>query len=132
MTFTDKLKELVGSASNPPNFHVSAKHPTRIVTGTGFWVAETDPMHKGWTLQENVAELIVHLLNHAEDIVALVEALERIKADAESPQYFYDRNGPQWTSPQGNEYYDASYFLESHNDLAAIASAALQRLEAKP
>jgi hypothetical protein len=65
------------------DFRISAKHPTRIVTKGGFWVADTDPMHKGWPLQENVALLIVHLTNHADLIEELVEVAQ---ASLDRPQ----------------------------------------------
>ncbi|KCZ47740.1 hypothetical protein [Hyphomonas sp. CY54-11-8] len=134
-SFTDTLKELVGSASNPTNFHVSAKHPTRIVTETGFWVAETDPMHKGWPLQENVAELIAYLLNHAEDIVALVEALERIRPSLLKVVRKLDFGAPCSPEEFARAFDDLrSFFSEDEIAYGELDEHPLlsSRLEAKP
>lgn len=55
----------------------------------------------------------------------LRRALLQIAEDAESPQNFYDRNGPQWTTPSGAEYENTSDFLAKCNELASTARDAL-------
>jgi len=55
----------------------------------------------------------------------LREALEKIESDARQPQYLYDKNGPQWTSPAGHEYEDTSAHLAFANEIAESARAAL-------
>lgn len=59
------------------------------------------------------------------EIAKLREALQAIADDASVPQQMYDRNGPQWTSPQGNEYEDTSAYLAKCNEIAEQARAAL-------
>lgn len=53
------------------------------------------------------------------------EALAEIASDAETPQQFYDRNGPTWTTPSGSEYANMSEHLEKCNELAAKARSAI-------
>jgi len=59
------------------------------------------------------------------EIARLREALHAIADDASVPQQMYDRNGPQWTSPQGNEYEDTSAHLAKCNEIAEQARAAI-------
>lgn len=59
------------------------------------------------------------------EINRLRGALLKIAEDAESPQQFYDRNGPQWTGADGNEYEDTSSFLAKCNEIAAFARSSI-------
>ena len=72
------------------------------------------------------AALIVHLRNHAEDIVALVEALERIREE--------DRTGPEVyeSAPTAGRPHRMRCVGNAMGRSGEIASAALSRLEAKP
>jgi uncharacterized membrane-anchored protein YjiN (DUF445 family) len=72
---------------------------------------------------------IVTLLNAQMDcerqdalISELVAALEEIKSNAESTIRFYENNGPQWTTPQGNEYVDQSSVLDSEQEVIDLVS----------
>ena len=56
---------------------------------------------------------------------ALVEALESLREDCESKLALYERNGPQWTSPQGNEYESTSDVLACYVDLLETILPAL-------
>jgi predicted nucleic acid-binding Zn-ribbon protein len=51
-------------------------------------------------------------------------ALAEMKLDAETTIDQYDRNGPQWTTKTGSEYYDASYVIESARERIATIDAA--------
>jgi len=116
MTFTDKLKELVGKATKGPwEHHVSSRldnvggRDCAIVPkGTKHILAETFEVVSDGVRYPNEANaaLIVHLVNHAEDIVALVEA-----AQAQL------------------DYMD---MCNDKGDLERNLRAALSRLEAKP
>lgn len=59
------------------------------------------------------------------EIEELKETLDAIAEDAEAPQRFYDRNGPTWTSPAGNEYEDTSDHLDFANRIAELARKAI-------
>lgn len=59
------------------------------------------------------------------EMEALRAALDHIRDRAEAPQEAYDRNGPQWTTPAGNEYEDTSSHLNFANEIADAARAAL-------
>lgn len=72
------------------------------------------------------SDLAATVIEQQAEIERLRNALSDIAYDAESPQQFYDRNGPQWTSPQGNEYEDTSAHLSKCNELAAAARAVLE------
>ncbi|WP_454622746.1 hypothetical protein [Brucella anthropi] len=57
----------------------------------------------------------------------LVEALETLRSDCQSPIDFYERNGPEFTSPQGNEYESTSHVMAKFAELVASIDAALAR-----
>lgn len=75
--------------------------------------------------QKSCREAIARAEAAEAEVKRLREVLEQIANDAESPQQLYDRNGPQWTGADGNEYEDTSYFLAKCNELAASARTAL-------
>ena len=57
---------------------------------------------------------------------ALVETLEGVLVACEDAQTSYDKNGPQWTSPESNEEYEStSMVLAGYEELAEIIRAAL-------
>lgn len=70
----------------------------------------------------NAARIVRCWNSHA----ALVDALEALRSDCQSPIDTYERNGPQWTSPQGNEYEDTSYVIAKFSELVASIDAALR------
>jgi len=101
-----------------------------------FWSVVCGDPHP--TIEDAIAFVDQH---HASRVLAtlntalieeLVGALEQIESDAATHQQFYDRNGPQWTSPQGNEYEDTSSFLSVCNAIADIARATLAKLKGTP
>lgn len=57
----------------------------------------------------------------------LVEALETLRSDCQSPIDFYERNGPEFTSPQGKEYESTSHVMDKFAELVASIDAALAR-----
>ena len=61
----------------------------------------------------------------------LVEALEQIEANLNYIKTSYEKNGPQWTTPGGNQYEDTSSVLERAEINASIARAALAAAEPK-
>lgn len=131
MSFIDTLKELVGKATKGPWEHYE-----------GDWLLSKSPELSGWASgqiaqffykdetdfpnRNNNAALIVHLVNHAEDIVALVEALERIREE--------DRTGPEVyeSAPTAGRPHRMRCVGNAMGRSGEIASAALSRLEAKP
>lgn len=58
------------------------------------------------------------------------KALEDIAEEAERAQKYYDRYGPTWTTPAGNEYQDTSEHLATCNSLAEKARSALAAIDA--
>lgn len=59
------------------------------------------------------------------------KGLNDLISQCEYPQEAYDRNGPQWTSPQGNEYESTDDVLTHFNDLAEFACALLDQLSSQ-
>ncbi len=61
---------------------------------------------------------------------ALVEALEKIRGEADAYQDGYHKNGPSWTGKSGHEYEDASYVLEKTQTIIEIVDTALATAKA--
>ena len=60
--------------------------------------------------------------------VEVEKALAEVKAGAENTIDFYNRNGPQWTSREtGQEYYSASYVMDSAEETIALIAATLTK-----
>lgn len=99
-------------------------------------------------LNARVKEL-VHLLDqhlgtpceqiaHSEEVKALEtklaaakKALEQLRSDCQEPIDMYERNGPEFTSPHGNEYESTSYVMAKCAELVASIDEASAVLEAK-
>lgn len=62
----------------------------------------------------------------ASEAKRLREALEELRSRRQQVIDSYERNGPQWTSEQGSEMFDASYVVESARDDVELARTALQ------
>lgn len=62
---------------------------------------------------------------------ALRVALESALSACETAQTMYDKVGPQWTSPEGNEYESTSIVLAGYNELAEIINDALKAAKAE-
>jgi len=67
---------------------------------------------------------IVKCVNAHDD---LVNALETLRSDCQTPIDMYERNGPEFTSPHGNEYESTSYVMAKFAELVASIDAALAR-----
>jgi len=63
---------------------------------------------------------------------AAEKALEQLRSDCQSPIDLYERNGPEFTSPQGNEYESTSYVVAKFAELVAAIDAARAALGGKP
>jgi len=117
MTFTDKLKELVGKATPAP-WTVIDYGDDLSGAITIHW-SDEDRICFMPTIQHEAdrvlfgdnAALICHLVNHAEDIVALVEVLEEAS---------YNFDNQDMNHEQYRVY------------VAGLARGVLSRLEAKP
>lgn len=61
--------------------------------------------------------------NRAEVLEAKLEAaeraLEQLRSDCQTPIDMYERNGPEFTSPHGNEYESTSYVMAKFAELVA-------------
>jgi len=62
-------------------------------------------------------------------LAAAEKALTQLRSDCQSPIDMYERNGPEFNSPQGNEYESTSHVMAKFAELVASIDAAL---EAKP
>ncbi len=58
----------------------------------------------------------------------LRQALEEILSTSEHQQTSYDQNGPQWTTPGGEEYESTADVLGIHEEIAVIARKALGKV----
>lgn len=56
----------------------------------------------------------------------LREALRDIRSDCQSPIDFYERNGPEFTSPYGSEYQSSSSVMDKFAELVASIDTALK------
>lgn len=74
--------------------------------------------------RKGTANHIVKCVNAHDD---LVETLETLRSDCQTPIDMYERNGPEFTSPQGNEYESTSYVMAKFAELVASIDAALAR-----
>lgn len=80
----------------------------------------------GLSFEEDEANAahIVKCVNAHDD---LVEALETLRSDCQTPIDMYERNGPEFTSPHGNEYESTSYVMDKFAELVASIDAALAK-----
>ena len=63
----------------------------------------------------------------------LREALEGLQSDAQCTLDLYNKNGPTWTSrDSGEEYYSASYVIDSTEERIATIKAALAHTKGTP
>ena len=63
----------------------------------------------------------------------LREALEGLQSDAQCTLDLYNKNGPTWTSrDSGEEYYSASYVIDSTEERIATIKAALTDTKGTP
>lgn len=62
-------------------------------------------------------------------VEVLREALASLRGDCQSPIEMYERNGPEFTSPQGNEYESTSYVVDKFSELVASIDTALSATE---
>lgn len=61
------------------------------------------------------------------------EALEGLQSDAQCTLDLYNKNGPTWTSrDSGEEYYSASYVIDSTEERIATIKAALTDTKGTP
>lgn len=58
-------------------------------------------------------------------IEELEKAMNNVLSSLANDQGMYDRNGPEWTTPQGNEYETTSSVLACSNERAEILRKAL-------
>jgi len=65
-------------------------------------------------------------------LAAAEKALEQLRSDCQSPIDMYERNGPEFTSPQGNEYESTSNVMAKFAELVASVDAARAVLGGKP
>lgn len=65
-------------------------------------------------------------------LAAAEKALTQLRSDCQSPIDMYERNGPEFTSPQGNEYESTSHVMAKFAELVAAIDAARAALGGKP
>ena len=84
--------------------------------------AEAMPASDGWAVLCRLYQCGTSHAAHSEPrqsarcrIAELEALIAQIRKDAQTTLDQYNKNGPQWTSDSGNEYYDASYVTEGHS-----------------
>lgn len=65
-------------------------------------------------------------------LAAAEKALTQLRSDCQSPIDMYERNGPEFTSPQGNEYESTSHVMAKFAELVAAIDAARAALGGEP
>jgi len=65
-------------------------------------------------------------------LAAAEKALEQLRSDCQTPIDMYERNGPEFTSPHGNEYESTSYVMAKFAELVASIDEARAVLGGKP
>ncbi|MEN5103828.1 hypothetical protein [Brucella anthropi] len=65
-------------------------------------------------------------------LAAAEKALEQLRSDCQEPIDMYERNGPEFTSPHGNEYESTSYVMAKFAELVASIDDARAVLGGKP
>lgn len=90
--------------------------------------------------REEYSTALSSVLRDAERFAALEaqnarlrEALEGLQSDAQCTLDLYNKNGPTWTSrDSGEEYYSASYVIDSTEERIATIKAALTDTKGTP
>ena len=90
--------------------------------------------------ERELTDALIAVLRDAERFAALEaqnarlrEALEGLQSDAQCTLDLYNKNGPTWTSrDSGEEYYSASYVIDSTEERIATIKAALTDTKGTP